>query len=580
MIITKNNIQTNDSFLNLIPECIKNRLNQIQEVLSAESPELLSYKVTHVESGIRIFQKHQSQNSSSHQKRVQYPPHNYYAQYQVGLTPDYILQQLKDINNYKQWLLFTKKQQILNQIEANSEILTMEAHLNVYQIIPIRTQLRLITTTFIDQKSKDYVLVFKLMQKGCKDLEDLLIFVGLNQIYDKTSMKICVEVTPKQGKFYNQLANNISLEFIKALNNFKTYAKQKYVIEFQLYQFQPFDYEQYKKSQQKQQTDQINESNISIGQQKQRTQYQDWRQQQMSTNKNLNNDSQQQLQQSPAGNSAQKQVKSRQSEFGSLLQIQNQQTFGQQQLTMPTGQRASQFQIQNDPNQGLFEIQDNDDNNNQIFEEIKAPQGYQRENLEYCSSEECKFNGQWSKWCLERCDEEQKKCYYQLRQRIDEAGLQYLSLNHVVRYVKSFNWNVDEAYDRLVQTEKWRVDNQLMEVDPNDIPAELGMRLVNLYGFDFVGRPLIFLRGRQFDPSKMKKNVDQYVMIFDLNNVGYSNFDLKQISKMAPILSVTKAKFKFLGKNYLEELSKVMDIKYIPKEYGGQGPALDDLPLM
>jgi hypothetical protein len=40
----------------------------------------------------------------------------------------------------------------------------------------------------------------------------------------------------------------------------------------------------------------------------------------------------------------------------------------------------------------------------------------------------------------------------------------------------------------------------------------------------------------------MKKNVDQYIMVCDLQDAGYANFDYKQISKMAPVLSVRHLK--------------------------------------
>jgi hypothetical protein len=33
---------------------------------------------------------------------------------------------------------------------------------------------------------------------------------------------------------------------------------------------------------------------------------------------------------------------------------------------------------------------------------------YQRENLENVTAEECKQDGQWTKWVIERCNEEQK----------------------------------------------------------------------------------------------------------------------------------------------------------------------------
>lgn len=83
----------------------------------------------------------------------------------------------------------------------------------------------MIRTTFIEEKSKCYVIVFKLFTRDCKDLEDFMITVGINQIYNKTSIKVMVESEAKKGKFMNQVAKNISFEFIKAMCNFKTFVK-------------------------------------------------------------------------------------------------------------------------------------------------------------------------------------------------------------------------------------------------------------------------------------------------------------------------------------------------------------------
>ena len=120
--------------------------------------------------------------------------------------------------------------------------------------------------------------------------------------------------------------------------------------------------------------------------------------------------------------------------------------------------------------------------------------GYRRENYEETDPSDCIQQGEWTKWCLERCTEEQKRAYFELREMVDAAGLTYLSLNHVLRYVKSFNWSVPEAYQRLVTTEKWRKDRRFFDIDRNEILAELQMRAMQIYGHDIRGRPLIWLK--------------------------------------------------------------------------------------
>lgn len=114
------------------------------------------------------------------------------------------------------------------------------------------------------------------------------------------------------------------------------------------------------------------------------------------------------------------------------------------------------------------------------IEEEKVPLAkvaYQRENLEPVDPEECKQDGQWTKWVLERCTEEQKQMYHKLRQLADENGLAYLSNNHVLRYLKSFEWKIEEALNKLITTEQWRRENQCMEVSPAEIDKELAMKV-------------------------------------------------------------------------------------------------------
>lgn len=102
---------------------------------------------------------------------------------------------------------------------------------------------------------------------------------------------------------------------------------------------------------------------------------------------------------------------------------------------------------------------------------------------------------------------------------MDAAGLSYLTLNHVVRYVKSFNWSVDEAYDRLVSTEKWRKDNDFLEIDPSDLKQEIGMKLIFNFGKDKAGRSLVYFKANRYDPSKTDQLRVQKFMTYALDKV-------------------------------------------------------------
>jgi hypothetical protein len=64
-----------------------------------------------------------------------------------------------------------------------------------------------------------------------------------------------------------------------------------------------------------------------------------------------------------------------------------------------------------------------------------------------------------------------------LRLRLDKQGLGYLSDNNVLRYLNSYLWNIDTAEMRLVNTEKWRQENNCMEVRINEVQNEINMKV-------------------------------------------------------------------------------------------------------
>ena len=64
-----------------------------------------------------------------------------------------------------------------------------------------------------------------------------------------------------------------------------------------------------------------------------------------------------------------------------------------------------------------------------------------------------------------------------LRIRLEKQGLGYLSDNNVLRYLNSYLWNIDTAEMRLVNTEKWRQENNCMQVHINEVQNEINMKV-------------------------------------------------------------------------------------------------------
>ena len=107
---------------------------------------------------------------------------------------------------------------------------------------------------------------------------------------------------------------------------------------------------------------------------------------------------------------------------------------------------------------------------------------YQRENLEPVNTAECFRDGEWTKWVIERCNSEQRQMFIDLRGRLEKEGLGYLTDNNVLRYLNSYLWNIDNAFMRLYNAEKWRRENECMIVLRDEILNEIGMKVIN---FDY-----------------------------------------------------------------------------------------------
>jgi len=79
-----------------------------------------------------------------------------------------------------------------------------------------------------------------------------------------------------------------------------------------------------------------------------------------------------------------------------------------------------------------------------------------------------------------------------LRLRLERQSLGYLSDNNVLRYLNSYLWNIDTAEMRLVNTEKWRQENNCMEVRIHEVQNEINMKVSNTRGTLFLYIVLLY----------------------------------------------------------------------------------------
>lgn len=89
-----------------------------------------------------------------------------------------------------------------------------------------------------------------------------------------------------------------------------------------------------------------------------------------------------------------------------------------------------------------------------------------------------------------------------LRARVNKEGLEYLSDNNVLRYCKSYLWNIDTAFLKLCNGEKWRSENDSMEIRKHDVINEINLKFVFISGHDRCGRSLVWIRCRNYLPAQ------------------------------------------------------------------------------
>ena len=86
---------------------------------------------------------------------------------------------------------------------------------------------------------------------------------------------------------------------------------------------------------------------------------------------------------------------------------------------------------------------------------------YRKENLTPVAAELCRdSDGNWTKWVKERMTEEQEEKFNHMRRVLAELDppLDYLSDNHVMRFLNSLLWEHEESLDYIKRAESMRIE--------------------------------------------------------------------------------------------------------------------------
>lgn len=164
-----------------------------------------------------------------------------YSEYAVkGISPDYGLKELRNTSAYKKWMLGLLDAYTVSQIDECSDLLSLKLSIPLLPFFIQSRVMRFVRTTFIDQATKSYVMAFK-----CVSDDDLLFFVALNQVFDKTYFRFYLSSQLKHtaeqaGYVSSTRQREASMLIGRGLACFKTHVKHAFLISNSDFQIQPF----------------------------------------------------------------------------------------------------------------------------------------------------------------------------------------------------------------------------------------------------------------------------------------------------------------------------------------------------
>jgi hypothetical protein len=81
---------------------------------------------------------------------------------------------------------------------------------------------------------------------------------------------------------------------------------------------------------------------------------------------------------------------------------------------------------------------------------------------------------------LGRCSAEEQETFSKLRDLVDSEGYEYLTENHLLRYLKASKWNVNEAFEKISKSENWRIEKGFDAIQESEI-QDLASKKVKYY---------------------------------------------------------------------------------------------------
>lgn len=160
-----------------------------------------------------------------------------------------------------------------------------------------------------------------------------------------------------------------------------------------------------------------------------------------------------------------------------------------------------------------------------------------------CPDEECKdLAGNWNKWVPSRLNEKERACLEELKAKCAlHPSTDWHKDNHYIRYLQSYKYHVQNAYESIRRVEKMRY-----ELGCDSLTAEqvngYGIKSYCEMGVEKNGRPVLFTKASAWEMqkttadmhmhacifysdrtlSKMPAHLDNYVMIFDFEGFSLS----------------------------------------------------------
>lgn len=160
----------------------------------------------------------------------------------------------------------------------------------------------------------------------------------------------------------------------------------------------------------------------------------------------------------------------------------------------------------------------------------------------------CYQDGIWHKWILERLNDEEKKMYHRIKERLEEQDI-YCDENKIIRFLAAREFDEEAAMEMLIDNSKFYKENDVEEIHEEEFKKKIESEPIVVHKTDKFGRPLVYFRLRFNHPSdandrqlmqymlwimeKVKavtpKHIDNYILIYDLKDAGYSNFSMSQM---------------------------------------------------